>query len=110
MRVGGTIATLFENSNRAALDHRGELVSDETSCRTPTRTREPEVLFIDILLKGGPLDGETVTFSASRRTYSTQIENRHVAYDESNERTERGQPVFTYRQPLSSVATRKTHR
>lgn len=52
---------------------------------------------MDIVLKGGPLNEQTVTIAVSSTTYSTRIENRHVVYDQSNERTERGQQVFIHR-------------
>ncbi|WP_406698932.1 hypothetical protein V5E97_08595 [Singulisphaera sp. Ch08] len=55
---------------------------------------------MDITLKGGPLDGEVVSITVSSTTYRTQIENRHVVYDQTNERTERGQQVFTHRAPV----------
>jgi hypothetical protein len=52
---------------------------------------------MEIVLKGGPLDGETVTIAVASTTYSTRIENRHVVYKQSNERTDRGQQVFIHR-------------
>ncbi len=57
---------------------------------------------VEIMLKGGPLDGETATIAVSSTTYSVRIENRHVVYDQSNERTDRGQQVFIHR-PASTV-------
>jgi hypothetical protein len=52
---------------------------------------------MEIYLKGGPLDGGTVTIAVSSTTYSTRIENRHFVYEQSNERTDRGQQVFIHR-------------
>ncbi len=52
---------------------------------------------MEIVLKGGPLDGETVTIAVSSTTYSIRIENRQVVYKQSNERTDRGQQVFIHR-------------
>ena len=52
---------------------------------------------MEIVLKGGPLDGETVTIAVSSTTYSTRIDNRHFVYEQSNQRTDRGQQVFVYR-------------
>jgi hypothetical protein len=56
---------------------------------------------MDILLKGGPLNGQTVSIAVSSTTYTTRIENRHVLYDQSNERTDRGQQVFIHRPSLA---------
>jgi hypothetical protein len=52
---------------------------------------------VEIILKGGPLDGETVTIAVSSTRYSARVEDRHVVYDQSNERTDRGQQVFIHR-------------
>ncbi|MHC5537343.1 hypothetical protein ACYOEI_03795 [Singulisphaera rosea] len=52
---------------------------------------------MDVVLKGGPLDAQTVTIAVARTTYSTRIDDRLVVYIQSNERTERGQQVFLHR-------------
>lgn len=52
---------------------------------------------VEIMLKGGPLDGEAATIAVASTTYSARIENRHIVYDQSNERTDRGQQVFIHR-------------
>lgn len=62
---------------------------------------------MDILLKGGPLDGQTVAIVVSSTTYRTRIENRNVFYDQSNERTDRGQQVFIHRTPPPELKARE---
>jgi hypothetical protein len=56
-----------------------------------------EFSLMEIVLKGGPLDGQTVTIAVSSTTYSARIDNRQFLYDQSNQRTDRGQQVFIYR-------------
>lgn len=64
---------------------------------------------MDIVLRGGPLNARTVTIAVSSTTYSTRFEDRHLLYDQSNDRTDRGQQVFIHR-PARPAEVRTTAR